>query len=104
MTWISTVITVGFIILAILFILFFISLINLSSTKGIEKELTRMGTAVASAQNNILQNNADIMKQSANINADIHKDAIRTTMKAVKDGLTDTDTMHCKHCRSSYRF
>ena len=33
--------------------------------------------------------------------ADATKDGIKTTAKAIKDGLTEEDTVYCKHCGAS---
>ena len=66
-----------------------------------EKELTRLGTIVAKAQKNILINNEENLRFSANKQADINKDAIKTTMHAIKEGLTEDALIYCKHCGAS---
>lgn len=88
--------------IAVLFILFFIiSIIRGMSSKGIEKTLTRMGTIAAKAQKNILMNNEQYLIYSANKQADINKDAIKTTVHAIKEGLTKDEIKYCKHCGAS---
>ena len=84
-----------FIIIFIAFIIFFITG---TSRKGLEKRLTRSMSILAKAQNNVMKNNEDILRQNANITADINKDAIRTMSHAVKEGFTDNNTVYCKNC------
>lgn len=84
-----------FIIIFIAFIIFFITG---TSRKGLEKRLTRSMSILAKAQNNVMKNNEDILRQNANMNADINKDAIRTMSHAVKEGFTDNNTAYCKNC------
>ena len=47
-----------------------------------------------------IEENKQDLTDIANTTAEIHKDAIKTTASAIKDGLTeDTDPqMYCKHC------
>ena len=64
---------------------------GLFSEKSMEKQLTKMGNAAMKAQANILKNNEDIMRESANKTADIHKDAVETIAHALKDGFTEDE-------------
>ena len=47
-----------------------------------------------------IEENKQDLTDIANTTAEIHKDAVKTTVSAIKDGLTeDTDPqMYCKHC------
>ena len=47
-----------------------------------------------------IEENKQDLTDIANTTAEIHKDAVKTTASAIKDGLTeDTDPqMYCKHC------
>ena len=87
-------IIVGIVAIALCLILFVFSI----SRMNMEKELTKMGNAAARAQNNIVKNNEEILKETADINANIHKDAVKTIVHSVKEGLTDKEIIYCKHC------
>ena len=95
------VIVVGIGLVFLLLVFFIISVIRGMSSKGMEKTLTRMGTIAAKARKNILINNEEDLRFSANKQADINKDAIKTTMNAIKEGLTEDEIVYCKHCGSS---
>lgn len=90
---------IGIVILLIVFFIIFI--IRGMSSKRMEKTLTRMGTIVAKAQKNILMNNEQDLRYSANKQANINKEAIKTTMHAIKEGLTEEEIIYCKHCGAS---
>lgn len=62
--------------------------------------LTNLGSISANAQNNIINQNEDKLRNIANKTANISKDAITTTVRAIKDGFTDGNkpTIYCKHC------
>jgi hypothetical protein len=48
---------------------------------------------------NVMDSNKDTMKELASSAADISKDAITTTVAAVKEGITQTDPQkYCKYC------
>ena len=92
---------VGIGIVVLLIVFFIIFIIRGMSSKGMEKTLTRMGTIVAKAQKNILMNNEQDLRYSANKQANINKEAIKTTMHAIKEGLTEEEIIYCKHCGAS---
>ena len=71
------------------------------NTKNLEKKLTELGTIAAKAKNNILNNNEEILKNSANKEAEIKKNAIKTVALSIKEGLTEEGTIYCKHCGAS---
>lgn len=58
------------------------------------------GGNMESIQNNIINQNEDALRNIATKQADIHKDAITTTVRAIKDGFTGDNepTIYCKHC------
>lgn len=94
----ETLIIIGIVLVCVIL---FIAIVSEGSYKGIEKQLTKMGKAVANAQNNILNENEEALKTAANKNADIHKEAVKTMASAVKEGFSEKGEMFCKHCGAS---
>ena len=47
---------------------------------------------------NVMDSNKDTMKELASSAADINKDAITTTVGAIKEGLSDKPQKYCKYC------
>lgn len=86
------------ILAAICFLLAIIFSFIITSPKHLEKRLTKYGGVAARAQNNIINNNEDILKETANKTADINKDAVKTIAHSVKEGFLDNSTVYCKHC------
>ena len=85
--------------IAVVFLILFITLIiRGTSEKGLEKTLTKYGNIAARAQNNVINNNEEILKETANKTADIHKDAVKTIVHSAKEGWSDDSTIFCKHC------
>lgn len=70
------------------------------SRDDIEDVITTLGNVSANAQNNIINQNEDILKNIATKQANINKDAIKTTVGAIKEGFSDNNTVFCKHCGS----
>lgn len=68
------------------------------SEGNLEELATRMGGVAARTRKNILDANGDILKESATKQTDINKEAIKTTARTIKEGLTGSDTIYCKHC------
>ena len=62
---------------------------------GFKPEITKM--TVKSAKY-IQKENQNDLNEIANTTADIAKDAVTTTTKAVAHGITNEETMFCKHC------
>ena len=60
---------------------------------GFRPELSKMATKSARY---IQEENKEDLKDIVSTSAEIHKDAITSTARAVKEGLKDT--MFCKHC------
>lgn len=80
-------------IIAVVVVLFIFILLNLKGTsqKYIEQELEKMANTAIRTQNNIVKNNEDILKETADKTADINKDAVKTIASSIKDGLTEDD-------------
>ena len=95
------IIPVGIGIVVLCIVLFIIFFITGSSQKGLEKTLTRSMNTAIRVQNNIIKNNEDLLKETANINANIKKDAVTTMAHAIKEGFTAENMVYCKHCGSS---
>ena len=89
---------IGISIVVIFFIIFIALIIRGSSQNNLEKTLTKMGDAMIKAQNNIINNNEEILKETSDKTADIHKDAVKTIAHSIKEGLSDEDIIYCKHC------
>lgn len=49
----------------------------------------------------VLDENEDDIRHVVGKTADISKDAITTTTRAIKKGLTEEDAVYCKHCGES---
>lgn len=88
-------------VVVIFFIVFIILILIGTSQKGLEKTLTKQMNILTRAQNNVLKNNEEILRENANKQAEINKDAIRTTAEAIKEGFSKGDMTFCKHCGSS---
>lgn len=71
---------------------------GLLTAKGTEKFITKNAEIAMKAQNNIVKNNHDMLKETANQVADINKDAVETIMHSVKEGLSDNNSIYCKYC------
>ena len=88
-------------IVVFLLFLFIVFVIRRFSKKGLEKQLTELSQIAINAQNNLLNNNEEKLRSIYNKSADIKKDAIKTTVSAFKSGLTQGETIFCKHCGAS---
>ena len=64
-------------------------------------DLTNLTTTTANAaikaKKNILDENEDVLRDLATRQANISKDGIETTVRAIKKGFT-TESIYCKHC------
>lgn len=61
--------------------------------------MTNLGEVSVNAKSNIIKNNEEILRNMANKEANIKKEAIRTTFGAIREGLRENDeNMFCKHC------
>ena len=68
--------------------------------EDLEELMTDLGSVTANVQNNIVNQNEDILRNVANKTADINKDAIETTVGAIKKGWegNNNSTIYCKYC------
>ena len=65
-------------------------------TEYSKDDLTDLGEASININSSILNNNEDKLKDIADKTANISKDAIKTTVSAIKNGIKDN--IYCKHC------
>lgn len=70
------------------------------SKEDIENILTNLSGATIKSKNKIVTENEDDLKNIADTEARINKDAIKETAKAIKEGLIN-NTIYCKYCGSS---
>ena len=82
----------------IVFLVFIILVLTSNSEKNLEKMLIKYGNAVTRAQNKIINNNEELLRETINKEADIHKDSVKTIAHSVKEGLSDDNKIYCKHC------
>jgi len=71
------------------------------SKDDLEDMMTSLGGITANVQNNIVNQNEDVLRNVASKTADINKDAIETTVGAIKRGWDTPNgaiTIYCKHC------
>lgn len=60
--------------------------------------MTTMGNVQVKSKKNILDQNEETLQNMSNRYANITKDGIETTVRAIKKGLAEEDKMYCKHC------
>ena len=70
------------------------------SKEDIENILTNLSGATIKSKNKIVTENEDDLRNIADTEARINKDAIKETAKAIKEGLIN-NTTYCKYCGSS---
>ena len=76
---------------------------GLYTRKGTAKFLRRHAKFMTEVQNDIISDNQDILKDTANKKAEIHKDAVKTIVHSAKEGLSSSSnfiTIYCKYCGS----
>ena len=73
------------------------------SREDIENILTNLSGATIKSKNKIFSENEDELKNIADAEARINKDAIKEAAKAIKEGFTN-NTTYCKYCGSSIDF
>lgn len=66
--------------------------------EDLEQIQKNLGAVAIKAKKDILDENEDTLKDMANKQANINKDAIKTTVGAIKEGFTGNAVMFCKHC------
>lgn len=70
------------------------------SKKDLEDILSTSSDAVVNSSKNIIDKHEDTLKDISKRAANIAKDGIEITTKAIKDGLTNSN-IYCKYCGSS---
>ena len=66
-----------------------------------KNDLTDLAGTTIDIKKNILDKNEEVLRELKTRGANISKDSIEITAKAIKDGLTSTDNIYCKHCGAS---
>lgn len=66
------------------------------SKDDLESAMTNLGEVSVNTKSSILNNNEDKLKDIADKTANINKDAITTTVSAIKKGIKDN--IYCKYC------
>lgn len=61
---------------------------------------TTSGDVMVNASKKIIDNNEDDLKDLVTKSANISKEGIETTVRAIRKGITE-DEMYCKHCGTS---
>lgn len=70
------------------------------SKEDIEDIGTNLGNVAIKTKKNILNENEEILKEMKNKEANINSEYVREMASAIHDGLTENDTVYCKHCGS----
>jgi len=61
--------------------------------------MTNLGEVSVNAKSNIINNNEETLRNMATTEANINKEAIKTTFGAIREGLSgNNESMFCKHC------
>lgn len=69
------------------------------SKEDMQDMITQLSDVAINAKSNIINNNEEVLRDMASKEANINKDAIKTTFSAIREGLTgDNANMFCKHC------
>lgn len=63
----------------------------------VQDDLVELGSVAAKTKQKMIHENEDVLKDIATRSANVHKEGIEITAKAIKDGLSDA-TIYCKHC------
>lgn len=69
------------------------------SRDDLEDIYTQFGEMGVNVKGNIINNNEETLRNIANKEANINKEAVKTTFGAIKEGLSgNNENMFCKHC------
>lgn len=63
----------------------------------VKDDLVDLSTTAINTNKKVMDANEDTLRELSKQKANIHKDGITTTVKAIKDGFA-SDTIFCKHC------
>lgn len=72
-----------------------------SAEKILENDKTsirNLADSVVEIQDGIMNEHGDTFKKWVNQSADIMSEPIKTTVNAIKEGLSDAPQIYCKHC------
>ena len=61
---------------------------------------TSLGNSAIKMKKNILDENEDTLRDISDREANIKKGYVKTMTSAIRDGLSEEDTIYCKHCGS----
>lgn len=86
-----------FIIAQIFIVLVFVVTISMIISPKLRGKM--MGRQIKSMQY-MLEENEDILTDIAHKGAKIQNIGIKSAAKAIKEGLTETESIYCKHCGS----
>ncbi len=65
-----------------------------------QDDLAKLSGTAVGIKKQILDENEDALTDIANKEAKIKSVGIKSAAKAIKEGLTETDSIYCKHCGS----
>lgn len=68
-----------------------------ASKEDLEAMGTAMGNMSVNIRKNVLDANEDTMRDMATREANINKDAVETTARAIRNGFV-VESVYCKHC------
>lgn len=69
------------------------------SKNDMQDVLTNLSEVSLNAKRNVITQNEEALRDIANKEASINRDAIKTTMGAIREGLSGEEkTVFCKHC------
>lgn len=70
-----------------------------NSKEDLESIGTTAGNVSVNVRKNVLDANEDVMRDMATREANINKEAVETTARAIRDGFVG-DSIYCKYCGS----
>lgn len=68
------------------------------SKEDLESMMSVLGEVSINSRKKILNEHKDELKEMRDIEAEINKDAIKETSKAIKEGFTSSSSLYCKYC------
>jgi len=63
-------------------------------------DLAKLSATAVGIKKQILDENEEVLTDVAHKEAKLNSVKIKSAAKAIKEGLTDTDSIYCKHCGS----
>lgn len=92
---------VGVSLMVLMLIIYAVFSRRMLSRKSIEKTLTEYADMAVKVRSNVINNNEELLRETANKSADIQKGAIRSMAGSVKEGFTQESKIYCKYCGAS---